>query len=155
MQVAEIKRLNKIERDFEIHAHKTLQVPLTADNILADHLLLSGDPTTSTGDTHHQNHSQTAADNLLTDLASQSSTASARPAASFLNTEPSINEIILNTTIISNQYTDQRDAEGVDGESTLYNGQSMQRILCGNVCDIFSFLPWNRPSKRRADVAHQ
>jgi LysM repeat protein len=36
--VAEIKRLNKIERDNEIFAYKVLKVPLTAHNILLDTL---------------------------------------------------------------------------------------------------------------------
>lgn len=113
-QVADIKRLNKIERDYEIHAHKTLRVPLTADNILADHLPLSGDPMPSTS---HNSHHPTVGDNVLAALDSQTMSASAPPAVKFISTEPSINEIILNTTIVSNQYTDV-DPAFEDGQRT-------------------------------------
>lgn len=112
--MADIKRLNKIERDYEIHAHKTLRVPLTADNILADHLLLSGDPIPSTS---HNTHHHT--DSVLAALASQTMSASALPTVKFISTEPSINEIILNTTLVSNQYTD-----GVGVDPTFEDGQS-------------------------------
>lgn len=33
-QIADIKRLNKIDKDFEIHARKTIRVPLNAFNLL-------------------------------------------------------------------------------------------------------------------------
>lgn len=35
---AEIKRLNKIDKDNEIHAHKVLKIPMTIHNVLLDHL---------------------------------------------------------------------------------------------------------------------
>lgn len=36
--VADIKRLNKIDKDNEIHAHKVLKIPMTIHNVLLDHL---------------------------------------------------------------------------------------------------------------------
>lgn len=36
--VADLKRLNKIDKDFEIHARKTLKIPITAHNVLLDTL---------------------------------------------------------------------------------------------------------------------
>lgn len=36
--VADIRRLNKIDKDNEIHAHKVLRIPMTVHNVLLDHL---------------------------------------------------------------------------------------------------------------------
>lgn len=108
--MADIKRLNKIERDFEIHAHKTLQVPLTADNILADHLsATSADALLPT-----------ATDQLLATLETQAANLhpSSPPSSSgnAISSEPSINDIILNTRIERNPYTehDGGDEAGLD-----------------------------------------
>lgn len=96
-QVAELKRINKIEKDYEIHARKIIKIPVTPHS-----LLLENQPTVHKSGQSSPKHGQTNKENLskpefngklLVDAIS-------------LSTEPSINEIILNTPIASNHYED-------------------------------------------------
>lgn len=93
-QVAELKRLNKIEKEYEIHARKIIKVPVTPHSLLLENQPLvhrSGQSSPK----HGQNNNVTVANESL--LA----------AAVNLSTEPSINDIILNTPIASNHYEDK------------------------------------------------
>lgn len=132
--MADIKRLNKIERDYEIHAHKTLQVPLTAENVLADHLLSADTTQSAVGAA-----AKTPADSLRDVLnaqaeqhqASTSTSTTAMPPLTATTTNfaaggsrgPSINEIILNTKIQPNQYMDATEA--VNASLTFDEGESV------------------------------
>lgn len=110
LQVADIKSLNKIERDFEIHARRTLKVPLTADTALIAPL-----PIVHKSGQSSPNHSDTSS--MLPDLPNPNlnemlmvAAVSTSPSLPILTAkfpiEPSINDIILNTQITSNTYTD-------------------------------------------------
>lgn len=110
LQVGDIKSLNKIERDFEIHARKTLKVPLTADTAL-----IAPIPTVHKSGQSSPNHLDTPStstmlpDSYLNEklMVAAVSAAPSTPISTFkFPIEPSINEIILNTQITSNTYTD-------------------------------------------------
>ncbi|XP_037044874.1 lysM and putative peptidoglycan-binding domain-containing protein 3 [Bradysia coprophila] len=91
--VAELKRLNKIEKEYEIHARKIIKVPVTPHSLLLENQPLvhrSGQSSPKHGQNNKEN---VANENLLS-------------AAVSLSTEPSINDIILNTPIASNHYED-------------------------------------------------
>lgn len=112
-QVADIKRLNKIERDYEIHAHKTLQVPLTADNILADHLSTVAEDGSSVPATNYHGGDPAAQRNelLLATLDAQAAAAASAETGE-VSSEPTINDIILNTKIEPNlPYSDHQDGD--------------------------------------------
>lgn len=91
--VAELKRLNKIEKEYEIHARKIIKVPVTPHSLLLENQPLvhrSGQSSPKHGPNNKEN---VANENLLV-------------AAVSLSAEPSINDIILNTPIASNHYED-------------------------------------------------
>lgn len=96
-QVAELKRLNKIEKDYEIHARKIIKVPVTPHSLLLENQPIvhkSGQSSPKHGETNKENLSRPEfSEQLLV-------------AAASLSTEPSINDIILNTPIASNHYVD-------------------------------------------------
>lgn len=128
--VADLKRLNKIEREYEIHARKTLKIPLTPDTILLQqHPIVH-----KSGQSSPKHNSSTNSNNISATLpkialseklliasvslggqsplnyhtshgpSTSSSGHSAQSAAT--STSPSINEIILNTKISRNNFTD-------------------------------------------------
>lgn len=113
--VADIKRLNKIERDYEIHARKTLQVPLTADNILADHSAVNAATASSSS-------SSLLSEAQLMDVMSAQLLAngdSRMPPTFAISAEPTINDIILNTRIERNPYAGGDRSNGVTKEDTI------------------------------------
>lgn len=92
-QVAELKRLNKIEKEYEIHARKVIKVPVAPHS-----LLLENQPIVHRSGQSSPKHAQTDKENLVNDTL--------LVAAVNLSTEPTINDIILNTPIASNHYED-------------------------------------------------
>jgi len=95
--VAELKRLNKIEKEYEIHARKVIKVPVTPHSLLLENQPIvhrSGQSSPQHGETNKENLSKPEFNEKLL------------VAAVSLSTEPSINEIILNTPIASNHYED-------------------------------------------------
>lgn len=104
--MGDIKSLNKIERDFEIHARKTLKVPLTADTAL-----IAPFPNVHKSGQSSPNHEDTSSKSSMlpdSDLNEKLMVVavSAAPSTAKFPIEPSINDIILNTQITSNTYTD-------------------------------------------------
>lgn len=119
--MADIKSLNKIERDFEIHARKTLKVPLTADTALIAPL-----PIVHKSGQSSPNHSEPSSTSSMLPgsylneqlmVAAVSAAPSTSSSTSKFPIEPSINDIILNTQITSNTYTDNVD----DGKQYVLN----------------------------------
>lgn len=91
-QVAELKRINKIEKEYEIHARKIIKVPVTPHS-----LLLENQPIVHRSGQSSPKHGQIDKENLSSDKLL---------VAAVSLSEPSINEIILNTPIASNHYED-------------------------------------------------
>lgn len=128
--MGDIKSLNKIERDFEIHARKTLKVPLTADTALIGH-----HPIVHTSGQNSPNHLDTSImssmmpDPYLNEKLMLAAVTAAAPSTSSSTAnfpmEPSINDIILNTQITSNTYTD--NVPFVDDGGKQYD---LKRQLC-------------------------
>lgn len=137
--MADLKTINKIERESEIHARKTLKVPLTPDTVLVQHLPIVhksgqnspkhtddsskiGSPTLAAASsaalpTTYLNEKLMVAAVSLSPNASTSSRPS-KVSRSISGLEPSINDIILNTEITRNEYNDE-DAEE-DGKSDCF-----------------------------------
>lgn len=95
-QVAELKRLNKIEKEYEIHARKIIKIPVTPHSLLLENQPIvhkSGQSSPKHGETNKENLSKPEFNEKLV-------------AAVSLSTEPSINDIILNTAIASHHYVD-------------------------------------------------
>lgn len=120
-QVAELKRINKIEKEYEIHARKVIKIPVTPHS-----LLLENQPIVHKSGQSSPKHGQSDKENLSNEKLLVAATAS-------LSTEPSINEIILNTPIASNHYEDNPTVIKSDHSiedpllgdattSTVYNG---------------------------------
>lgn len=131
-QVAELKRINKIEKDYEIHARKIIKVPITPHSLLLENLPIvhkSGQSSPKHGQTDKSHFSKPEFnEKLLVAAVSLSS-----------SPEPTINEIILNTSIASNHYQDNSRAAAVvdqsssiedpllPGVSNAYNGINSRR----------------------------
>jgi len=91
--VAELKRVNKIEKEYEIHARKIIKVPVTPHSLLLENLPIvhkSGQSSPKHGQTDKPEFDE----KLLV-------------AAASLSSEPTINDIILNTPIASNHFVDR------------------------------------------------
>lgn len=91
-----MKRINKIEKEYEIHARKIIKVPVTPHS-----LLLENQPIVHRSGQSSPKHGETK-ENLLKPEFNEKLLV----AAVTSSTEPSINDIILNTPIASNHYVD-------------------------------------------------
>lgn len=114
-QVSDIKRLNKIERDLEIHARKTIRVPMTRENVLVDHL--PGVHSSGQSSPKHASIFEKQFDerNSIVKALNQLPADVLREPNDF-KTEPSINEIILNTKITPNSYSDHNETNAQNGK---------------------------------------
>lgn len=127
--MADLKRLNKIERELEIHARKTIKVPLTVDTVLiAEHLPIvhKSGQNSPKHNNHNVNgrstHSAELPNSYLNEkllvaavsLSSPTPTTSAT--ASNTPSEPSINDIILKSKIARNHYTDLEEENDRNGK---------------------------------------
>lgn len=91
-----MKRINKIEKEYEIHARKIIKVPVTPHSLLLENQPIvhrSGQSSPKHGETKDNLSKSEFNEKLLVDAVTSS-------------TEPSINDIILNTSIASNRYED-------------------------------------------------
>lgn len=121
-----MKRINKIEKEYEIHARKIIKVPVTPHS-----LLLENQPIVHRSGQSSPKHGQTNKENLSKPELYEKQLV----AAISLSTEQSINEIILNTPIAPNQYEDSpttitdhsntiEDPLLGGDETTVYNGMT-------------------------------
>lgn len=111
--VAEIKRINKIDKDNEIFARTTIQVPVNPYTILLP---------------LHDTESASIHKVINNATISQPSTSKQS------NTDQSINDIILNTQLKSNQYTDSiNDNESVDEQEITETTKLNRKLIDDDV----------------------
>jgi len=96
--VAELKRINKIEKEYEIHARKIIKVPVAPHSILFEN-----QPIVHKSGQSSPKHGQINKENLLQPEFNEKLLVAA---VSLSSAEPTINDIILNTPITSNHYQD-------------------------------------------------
>lgn len=113
-QVAELKRLNKIEKEYEIHARKTIKVPITPHTLLLEHIpipavhnqLLSSPNNSITPSSSDHRLDVTAIENSNDTDSSKLLSSNSVGQTNFIIGEQTINDIILNTEISRNNYVD-------------------------------------------------
>lgn len=107
--MAELKRLNKIEKEYEIHARNTIKVPITPHTLLLEHI----PAVHSSGSSNFP--SSIPPENAITPSSSDHRldiTANFDSNSIYSTSEQTINDIILNTEITRNNYVDEFNVKG-------------------------------------------
>lgn len=116
--------MNKIEKEYEIHARKTIKVPITPHTLLLEHIPTPSDihnNKSSVLPQHHNSITPSSSDHKLNNTAIMNSndidssqlltSSSSVPVCrnNFIVAEQTINDIILNTEITRNNFVDNNE----------------------------------------------
>lgn len=129
VSVADVKRLNKIDKDNEIFARKTLRIPITPHNILLDTSSLPSVHKSGTNSPKHMPQSQNGATALDPQLNEK------LIVASVANSEY-VNDVILNSRVTLQAYTDDVTADEQPQPTVILAKPRMDFSFNGSDCDM-------------------